>query len=744
MSCINTKSPRASRLGTGLESVAVAMDGVASSFRTGLVTLVICTLGVAPLAAQPTHAVRSDTSRAMPLVFADGMSAMQDGNEQQAARLLQQVMLKDPDYRDTQRGSAAYWLGQAYAESGDIDRALQTWRLGLIALNTVDHFEVRLADAYVQAVFQHEATDNYRLAADAYLRMLQHLDEDPTPAEEAVLAPHLARLMPVVPESILSDAGLNPARIARHDLSEADGEPLVAWWRGEDPMPATLENERLVEHLERVAHAEQHYASDGSSTGFDARGDIFLRYGEPKHHEVLRFNETRLTDELLRPGVSVSPFDFPMNEFWAYSDIDRSGYYLFVKGDEGYQLGRFDELLPRSLRAGYTSSPRGRRRSYLALSAMRAMYRRLSPYHPDLALRHDEVANYLAEVTGVGVSSKNDINTDRSLSTQTRSAATFAEQTLRGNKNRDRVAERTRARSMPQQKTSVLRDEEELDVAARTARFLDPDGTTRTEIYWSPIPEALELTGDQRDELEEEGYSEFGQYLVRMTAAQKGPRYQNRIVNQKHYRIDDIESVDGSTIPAQTLSVSGDTTLHHLSLQWDQYVIASNTPGEARIGPRVKVGTMRRDSLSALSRDASVLEMSDLRAMVVPPGAPPTAVEQARPYPFRQINPEMTMALYFEVYHLAFDSADRTRYTVEYEVQRQAPNGRLVRLFRGDETPSTSTTAQYQGATRTADEYIVLDLSAWEGQRDLTVTVRVTDTVTGQQAQRSIEFDASR
>lgn len=700
-------------------------------------------LGAAPLAAQPTDTARGDTSRAMPLVFADGMSAMQDGNEQRAARLLQQVMLKEPDYRDRQRGSAAYWLGQAYAESGDLDRALQTWRLGLIALNTVDHFEVRLADAYVRAVFQHEATDNYRLATDAYLRLLQHLDDDPTPAEGAALAPHLARLVPVVPESVLSEAGLDPARITRQDLSGATGEPLVAWWRGEDPMPATLENERLIEHLERVAHAEQHYASDSSSTGFDARGDIYLRYGEPKHHEVLRFNETRLTDELLRPGVSVSPSDFPMNEFWAYSDIDRSGYYVFVKGDEGYQLGRFDELLPRSLRAGYTSSPRGRRRSYLALSAMRAMYRRLSSYHPDLAVRHDEVANYLAEVTGVGVSSKNDINTERSLSTQTRSAATFAERTLRENKNRDRVAERTRARSMPQQTSAVLRDEEELDIAARTARFLDPDGTTRTEIYWSPIPEALELTGDQRNEFREDGHSEFEQYLVRMTAAQKGPGYQNRIVNQKHYRIDEIESVDGSTIPAQTLSVGGDTTLHHLSLQWDQYLIASDASGEVRIGPRVKVGTMRRDSLSALSRDASVLEMSDLRAMVVPPEAPAVAIDRAVPYPFRQINPSMTMALYFEIYHLAFDRSDRTRYTVEYEVQRQAPNGRLTRLVRGDDTPSTATTAQYEGTTRTANEYILLDLSAWEGQRDLTVTVRVTDTVTGQAVQRSIDFDAS-
>jgi hypothetical protein len=131
--------------------------------------------------------------------------------------------------------------------------------------------------------------------------------------------------------------------------------------------------------------------------------------------------------------------------------------------------------------------------------------------------------------------------------------------------------------------------------------------------------------------------------------------------------------------------------------------------------------------------------------MVVPPDTPGGEIaDAALPYPFQYITPETSLALYFEVYHLAFDETDQTRYTVEYEVQRQAPNGRLTRLIRGDDTPSTATTAQYEGTTRTANEYILLDLSAWDGQRDLTVTVRVTDTVTGQEVQRSIDFDASR
>jgi hypothetical protein len=375
---------------------------------------------------------------------------------------------------------------------------------------------------------------------------------------------------------------------------------------------------------------------------------------------------------------------------------------------------------------------------------MRAIYRRVSPYHPDLALRHDEIANYLAEVTDVGVTSRNEIDTRQSLRSQIRSGAAFAGKTIRENRNRDAIAARTRQRSMPEQSTRVFKGKEELGIAARTARFLDDDGTTRTEIYWSPFPDAMRLNDDQRDELEEQGHDRFNQFIVRLTAAQKDAAYRSRVLNRKHYRIGDIETYDGGTIPAQTLQIRGDTALHHLALQWDQYLVARDAEGDAQLGPRVKVTTSRRDSVEALISDERILEMSDLRAMVIPPEAPTPSVQQAIPYPFPDLSPALTPVLYFEVYHLALASDDRARYSVEYTVQRRADDGRLIRLFTGDEPPPTSAETTYEGQRRTAKEYIMLDLSEWNGEDGLTVTVRVTDEATGQQVKRSIDFDAAR
>ncbi|HMB89764.1 MAG TPA: hypothetical protein VKP65_02890, partial [Rhodothermales bacterium] len=82
---------------------------------------------------------------------------------------------------------------------------------------------------------------------------------------------------------------------------------------------------------------------------------------------------------------------------------------------------------------------------------------------------------------------------------------------------------------------------------------------------------------------------------------------------------------------------------------------------------------------------------------------------------------------------------DRTHYDVAYEIKRRRP-GNLLRLRQGREDRIAVRT-DVSGSSRTAQEFILLDLSAWEGTGEVEVTVRVTDTVTGQQAARSLFFE---
>lgn len=52
-----------------------------------------------------------------------------------------------------------------------------------------------------------------------------------------------------------------------------------AFWNERDSNPATLENERLVEHYRRVMYARVHFS--GGQQPYDRRGEIYIRYGPP-------------------------------------------------------------------------------------------------------------------------------------------------------------------------------------------------------------------------------------------------------------------------------------------------------------------------------------------------------------------------------------------------------------------------------------------------------------------------------
>ena len=77
--------------------------------------------------------------------------------------------------------------------------------------------------------------------------------------------------------------------------SESEKQGIVQkFWGSRDPDPATVVNERLVEHYRRVLHAREYYSL--GQKPWDRRGDIYIRYGEPDdlQHFLLRAGEKAL------------------------------------------------------------------------------------------------------------------------------------------------------------------------------------------------------------------------------------------------------------------------------------------------------------------------------------------------------------------------------------------------------------------------------------------------------------------
>ncbi|MBT5872054.1 MAG: GWxTD domain-containing protein [Candidatus Latescibacteria bacterium] len=81
-------------------------------------------------------------------------------------------------------------------------------------------------------------------------------------------------------------------------------EVVRKFWASRDPDPATVVNERLVEHYRRVTHARE-YFSRGQQP-WDRRGDIYIRYGEPDdlQHFLLRAGES--VQAVFRPTGNAS------------------------------------------------------------------------------------------------------------------------------------------------------------------------------------------------------------------------------------------------------------------------------------------------------------------------------------------------------------------------------------------------------------------------------------------------------
>jgi len=579
--------------------------------------------------------------------------------------------------------------------------------------------------------------------AASYLTLLEKAGDDLSEEEEWLVRRQVARMMLLLPERVVQRVVTGAVRTVEGRLREGwrikprAGKLLVAWWHAQDPLPGTPANERLEEHLERVAYAEAQYAAPTLS-GWDDRGLVYVRLGAPSTQRSVRFSAPRLVRMLEKTSAPVRLQDFPENELWVYDEIAEHALYLFVEQDDRYTLASSEELVPRSLRL-----VSGRRTNVLVqepppaktdvlLEAMRTLYGELAPYHPDFAQAYLDVAAYLdAELPGKTASEPS----YRAESEIRRPIHLYAIARLSDTRVKEASATARREEVVPRQRSKVLAGVRPFPVSVRTARFLDAEGSTRTEIYWSVPAAGL-------------SYWAFQRFLVEVTTVQRNADYTPRST-QRHRQIVRTAPPVGSAsvLPSQTLTVQGDTAMYHVAVQWDQYPLISTDTTLRKASPQpVRRGVFRADSLQPLHARPGMLEMSDLVPIVVSGELDLDRASGKRPeihpYPFPMIAEGDSLGVYFEVYHLAFGTDDQTHVVVEYEVRLREEGG-LFRLFR-DRLQRTSARTRYVGHTRTTREWILLDVGAWEEADELDVVVRVTDETTGQVAERSVRFGSSR
>ena len=101
----------------------------------------------------PTAFGQSSASDSLRAALAEGVQAVEQGENQRAVELLEPVFVDAPSYIDSVHGSVTYWLGQALGEQDQPHRARGVLRSGVIMMNEKDQFDPRLADAFIHRVF---------------------------------------------------------------------------------------------------------------------------------------------------------------------------------------------------------------------------------------------------------------------------------------------------------------------------------------------------------------------------------------------------------------------------------------------------------------------------------------------------------------------------------------------------------------------------------------------------------------
>ena len=546
-------------------------------------------------------------------------------------------------------------------------------------------------DRNINEVFARQHVASYPHAVRAYLDLLRNIPQATTEEDRQTATRHLRYISMVMPEE-------DPARLVLDQLLEeetVDAETLISWWNRQDPLPSSAENERVQEHLARIAYAQEHYADDNDMRGVDDRGEIYIRLGTPYRTQQIK---------IVSAGVWLNPYSakLPDNDFWEYRHIDKEAHYLFVRPSprRPYKIATSEDLIPRELVAS-------RRRVGLLIPVMEEVFAQLALAHPYYGTTYDALNSYMSVPGGTGADPYQ-----------------FARRILTKMRLDDDFYDDNRKQIVPVSYTNALRGAETLDPALRWARFLEPNGQTRVELYWGLAAADLAPSNRLLRRLRREGHAPTPRYLITFSVAERNSRFEPHAIDTQHFS---VSTTPGHTLRTQSWSTVSAAPLIHLSTQWEQRWARFEEDGSITPGATLKIGTRMVDSLTALPRDSSRLVISDIRPLSLTIGTTP---EDAALLPFEELSSDTPLALYFEVYHLTYGHDDLTRFTVEYRIES---------VSRREPAP-LAVSSSYSGAARTAREHIGLDLSTWDTIGPLVITVRVTDELSGQSVSRAIRF----
>ena len=623
-------------------------------------------------------------------------------------------------YRNTQKAEAAYrrqlevnpqhfgartYLGQTLKESGLTDEALNLLKPVAVTPNAYQRRALlELAEVH-QTARDHDLAD---APLDAYVERL-------APEEQAVY--YDLSLVATGDELARFEAAPEEERKA---LSEA-------FWAGRDPAPVTPANERWIEHCRRVAFSREHFGEH--KYPWDARGEVYVRYGRPDHisaSENIRF-ETH-------PGV-LAVKDRLMNqagEALGHLLLSRRMVTFYRNMDGGTERGMDDQETLSTI-LGYPVYPvRGVWEYWIYMrvgGGVEVTF--VQEYTPGpykyAEMPHAGAQVWVDEITGrnPGTALLTDeptaINLNPSVDTATKSNLIW--QRMNPGLVMHRVARKTPEVYEQDFATAPL------DFFFDVARFKGKGGPALEVYFGIPTKDLSYVTASD---------GRYTAYLKRglvLYDEDNMPVYRSS-EDMELYASGPVDTTQLEFVPEMDrLSAAPGT--YRLSVQ-----ILDTSSDKSQVYNREVI-------LSAFGEDSLRLSDIEMAALIRPSRGSKFAKGKIEVVP----NPSLfylsvqPVFVYYEVYNLEKDEFGRTKYRVSYElhslnrgniaVRTLKAVGRLVGIDRKAEVVSV----EYAHEGDKADEhgYLELNMSNTDPGRQLLI-VKVSDEISGSNATSAVSF----
>lgn len=352
-----------------------------------------------------------------------------------------------------------------------INQANKRWAAG--------ESDLQLSVNLLSEVSRRDAQRFYQLATDFYYWSLRRADFEKE--KEAILS-EFSRMKPLLPDS---------SKNTWKELIEKENrralQNMVGFWEVNDPYVSTKENERLIEHWQRI-----HYARDNftivKETPYqtDERGVFYVRLGMPDS----RILKTLQLDIVYGPEGET--FDFELGnvvqsdiEIWEYPELGDDFFLLF---GERYGWGEYGlrkspmELIPDDIRVQLSASGFRNQSTMRKLSenvAQYGIYQQLAPLHPHFSNMYSGMQTSLSAYS-IGYS-----GTDKFIQ------APFIADPL------SRVKINNNLMTAPGSRTSAVTENGVLSTQQEIYRFLAQNGKQQIVLALQPKPSTEHLNNKE-------------------------------------------------------------------------------------------------------------------------------------------------------------------------------------------------------------------------------------------------------